>query len=311
MMTTYSPDELHTHDPQTRGLWEKLRRLSFDRGTGPRTFAARLAGEQGWSESFTALAIEEYRRFLLLFALDKMKQASLAGASPELSPVSVVPSAVVDKVWHLHLLYTQSYWEDLCRDILGGALHHLPADGSSGETPALEVTYEKNMEEYRRVFGQSAPESVWPRPKSLEASGKSLPTGRARPEVLATGPLVVIVSLVVFFALLLPGKAGFVVLGVIGAGLILTVVASRPATGTGGAVRRRTARRRSFFGSSADVGGASCSGGSSGSFDGETPHGGGHHHGDGSHDAGGHSHSCGGGHSCGGHGCGGHGCGGH
>ncbi|MFD1733046.1 hypothetical protein ACFSC4_21000 [Deinococcus malanensis] len=51
----------------------------------------------------------EYRRFLHLSTL---------------GPVS--PSHLVDEAWHLHLTYTQDYWERLPQ-VLGRALHHNPA----------------------------------------------------------------------------------------------------------------------------------------------------------------------------------------
>jgi hypothetical protein len=42
-------------------------------------------------------------------------------------PVS--PSPIIDKAWHLHLLYTKEYWSDFCPNILGFNLDHSPHTG--------------------------------------------------------------------------------------------------------------------------------------------------------------------------------------
>lgn len=148
------------HDPQGAALWEKLCGLSFDRNAGPNTFAARLASEQGWSAEFTSRVIEEYRRFLLLFAMEQRREQVNPAIPGVVPPVRIVPSAMVDKAWHLHLLYTQSYWETLCRDILGEPLHHQPASGSPGESATFDEVYQVNMENYRATFGELAPNDI-------------------------------------------------------------------------------------------------------------------------------------------------------
>ncbi len=174
MTATTVHGSLLAHDPSAWALWEKLRGLSFDRGSGPNTFAARLASEQGWSAEFTGRVIEEYRRFLLLFALEQRREKAPLGSSENAPAVRIVPSAVVDKVWHLHLLYTQSYWGTLCQDILGASLHHQPADGSPGEAGTLDEVYRANMEAYRTTFGELAPGDIWPAPPGTPPPGLPL-----------------------------------------------------------------------------------------------------------------------------------------
>src|SRR4051794_37448027 len=95
-----------TREPPSDPLWNKLTSFAFDDPTAERPFSVRLAQENAWSPEFACRVIEEYRRFLYL-----------AGSSTQ----RVVPSAVVDKAWHLHLIYTRSYWDGLCRDVLGRA----------------------------------------------------------------------------------------------------------------------------------------------------------------------------------------------
>ena len=288
MTIQITPELPITHDPQIAEVWEKLRRFSFDRGGGPRTFAARLAHEQGWSQEFAAQAIEEYRRFLLLFALDAAERPASCEASPA---VRIVPSAVVDKVWHLHLLYTQSYWEDLCRYLLGRPLHHLPADGSGGEETALASVYADTLAAYRRTFGHPAPAAVWPgaEPVAPRRAGRG---GFAGPVVVVAGGVFFVATLVVV------GILPFVFLEVAVVAAVFALTASNS---------RRRARGRNGNGGGGESAGA-WDADVSGDGSPCTHHDNGHH--GGGHDAGGHSHSCGG-HSCGGHSCGGHGCGGH
>ena len=109
-------------------------------------FTSRLAKEQGWSHAFAGRAVREYKRFIGL--------AAVAG-----HPVS--PPEVVDQVWHLHLVYTQSYWHDLCRDLLGKELHHCPTTGGSAESEKFGDWYGRTLESYRRLFREEPPSDIW------------------------------------------------------------------------------------------------------------------------------------------------------
>lgn len=101
-------------DAWAQSLPARRQSFPFDEPGVSRPFSARLREENGWNEGFTRRAIDEYRRFLVL--------AALAGHR-------VSPSPMVDKVWHLHLLYTRSYWNELCGKVLGFPLHHEPSRG--------------------------------------------------------------------------------------------------------------------------------------------------------------------------------------
>jgi hypothetical protein len=133
------------------GLWDRIQAFSFDAGPAAFPFWSRLASENGWSLSFAARAISEYRRFLYL--------AVVAG-----HPVS--PSDHVDQVWHLHLLYTESYWDRLCRDTLGRPLHHHPTTGGAAERAKFDDWYGRTLESYQRVFRDEAPADIWPGPEA-------------------------------------------------------------------------------------------------------------------------------------------------
>lgn len=130
-------------DPKT--LWEKVSRFSVDLKGAVYPLSARLSDEQDWTPEFTARAIEEYKRFMFL--------ATVAGHA-------VTPSHVVDEVWHMHLIYTRSYWEEL-GDILGRLIHHDPGTGGKGDQSKFQAQYNRTLEAYRKFFGSQPPEDIW------------------------------------------------------------------------------------------------------------------------------------------------------
>ncbi len=128
-------------------LWQKLSAFQFDDPESPFPFRVRLAKENRWTLAYTARVCEEYRRFLFLGA-----QAG--------HPVS--PSDPVDQAWHLHLLYTRNYWEDLCQNVLGMPFHHSPTKGGMEESTKFEDWYSKTLQSYERLFRSQAPRDIWP-----------------------------------------------------------------------------------------------------------------------------------------------------
>jgi hypothetical protein len=138
-------------------LWERIQAFSFDTGPTAYPFWSRLASENGWSMGFAARAITEYRRFLYL--------AATAG-----HPVS--PSDHVDQVWHLHLLYTDSYWNRLCRETLGMPLHHHPSVGGAAECDKFDGWYRNTLASYQRVFLEQPPGDIWPDPDAPSDGGR-------------------------------------------------------------------------------------------------------------------------------------------
>jgi hypothetical protein len=125
-------------------LWERIEAFSFDDNRSTLGFTARLANEQGWTDALAQRAIAEYKRFMYLTVVAGHK---------------VTPSYTVDEVWHLHLLYTRSYWEEFCMGILGRLIHHDPA-GTKAEESALRRQYERTLESYRSFFGEP-PADIW------------------------------------------------------------------------------------------------------------------------------------------------------
>ena len=133
--------------PKTRALYDRLQAFRFEEGRSAFPFHHRLARENGWTAGFTARVISEYRRFLLL--------AMVAG-----HPVS--PSDQVDQAWHLHLLYTRSYWDRLCGQVLGRPLHHEPTEGGREEAVKFGDWYARTLDSYRRIFEVDPPAEIWP-----------------------------------------------------------------------------------------------------------------------------------------------------
>jgi len=146
-------------DPQA--IWKRLQEFSLDEHNAPYPFSVRLEEEQDWTREFTATAIEEYKRFIFL--------ATCAGHK-------VTPSFVVDEVWHLHLIYSYSYWDEMCIGILGRLIHHNPGSGLASEEQMFHGQYQKTLQSYRRFFDEP-PALIWG-PENVK---QVRPKGRKRP----------------------------------------------------------------------------------------------------------------------------------
>jgi len=127
-------------------VWGKLIKFEFPKG-----FKERLAKEKGWDASFTEDAMNEYLKFMFL---------------TKFADHGVTPSEIVDEVWHLHLIYSASYWDDLCDRILHKKVHHTPGTGDDGDV--YQKQYIKTLESYKTAFGK--PDSrYWATPKVQES----------------------------------------------------------------------------------------------------------------------------------------------
>jgi uncharacterized protein (TIGR04222 family) len=128
-------------------LLKRLEACTLDDAAAAFPFSERLARDNHWSLVFAQRVIREYKRFAFL--------AVAAG-----HPVS--PSHAVDQAWHLHLLYTQSYWKDFCGEVLRTSLHHQPTRGGELERGKFEDWYANTLASYRRFFGEKPPVDIWP-----------------------------------------------------------------------------------------------------------------------------------------------------
>jgi hypothetical protein len=141
-------------------LWEKLAAFPIDDPSAQFQLSMRLAKEQEWTHDFALRVIEEYRKFLFLSMV---------------SPEMVTPSLRVDEAWHLHLLYTRSYWQELCVKTLGRLIHHQPSTGGQQEDEKFSGLYVRTLDLYAGIFGEP-PEDIWGRRQSKpnQAVGKEL-----------------------------------------------------------------------------------------------------------------------------------------
>ena len=156
-------------------LRDRLEDMRIEPDGAELSFQARLAAENGWSQPYAKKVDAEYRKFLFL---------AVTCDHP------VTPSDEVDQVWHLHLLYSRSYWEDLCGRILGKPLHHGPTAGGAEEKNRYILQYEATLEAYRRVFEVEPPEDIWPKTE-VRFSVKPLRIDASRFRPIAKGSLII------------------------------------------------------------------------------------------------------------------------
>ncbi|MGL4637316.1 MAG: glycine-rich domain-containing protein [Beijerinckiaceae bacterium] len=131
-------------DPE---LWKRIDAFQIDDPSADLMFSDRLARENSWDKRFTLHTIEEYKRFLYLACVAEHQ---------------VTPSDAVDQAWHLHLVYTHSYWDVLCKTVLQRPLHHGPTKGGNSEASRYSDNYLGTLAAYQREFDEVAPADIWP-----------------------------------------------------------------------------------------------------------------------------------------------------
>lgn len=128
-------------------LWNEIKRFELDKSEISFSFTDRLARENDWTIEYSIRAILEYKKFIFLLTIANHP---------------LTPSDQVDQVWHLHLLYTQSYWEDFCENTIKRKIHHEPTKGGETEKNKYTNWYEKTKELYFEVFKSKTPNDIWP-----------------------------------------------------------------------------------------------------------------------------------------------------
>ena len=98
------------------------------------------SAEATWNEAEFKQALVEYCKYL-----------SLKKWHPD---IDLVPSKLVDKVWHEHILDTHAYQQD-CQNVFGYFLHHYPYFGIYDEVDQqnLQVAFEYTNKLYQQHFG--------------------------------------------------------------------------------------------------------------------------------------------------------------
>ncbi|NET73502.1 MAG: TIGR04222 domain-containing membrane protein, partial [Sphaerospermopsis sp. SIO1G2] len=130
---------------QQTELYQRIQEFSLDKQNANLSFSKKLAQENNWTPEYTQRAIAEYKKFAFIAAVSQ-------------HPVS--PSDTIDQVWHLHLTYTQSYWQEFC-PLLGIELHHFPSDGSNQETEKFSDWFLNTINSYHKLFGENPPADIW------------------------------------------------------------------------------------------------------------------------------------------------------
>lgn len=144
-------------DSQQQALYNNIQAFSLDSAEAAFTFSQRLARDNGWTSAYANQVIEEYKKFTFL--------AVVAGHP-------VTPSDQVDQAWHLHLTYTQSYWQDFCPNVLQKPLHHNPTQGGTQEKRKFDQWYAKTLSSYEQYFNDAPPIDIWPAP--IDRFGRDL-----------------------------------------------------------------------------------------------------------------------------------------
>lgn len=131
---------------KNENLWERIQGFSLDAENSTFPFSKKLAKEENWSLDFTKRAIEEYKKFVYLCCI---------------LPNGASPSEIVDKVWHMHLIYTQNYWEEFCPNILQQKLHHNPSKGGESEHEKHQNWLAETLKSYQEIFQQEPQQDIW------------------------------------------------------------------------------------------------------------------------------------------------------
>jgi hypothetical protein len=133
--------------PTEQALWERVAAFDLDEPEAGLSFSDRLARENGWGKEYSLRVIEEYKRFMFLLCVTEE---------------ALTPSDEVDQAWHLHLIYTRSYWGAFCGRVLEREIHHGPTLGGTAEQAKFTDWYARTKDHYRRIFGTEAPVDIWP-----------------------------------------------------------------------------------------------------------------------------------------------------
>lgn len=127
-------------------LWTRLNAYQLDAVDATLPFSKRLARENNWTLPYAQRVITEYKRFVFL---------ALTSNHP------VTPSDEIDQVWHLHLIYTEAYWEDFCKNVIRMPFHHHPTKGGAAEGDKFRKWYAKTKQTYAETFGEEPPSDIW------------------------------------------------------------------------------------------------------------------------------------------------------
>lgn len=119
-------------------LWNKIVEINFEPIIVKLMYADNSSAHS-MSESMALKAVSEYQKFLYL-------NAKFPGST-------IVPTKMIDKVWHEHILDTRKYYSD-CFNALGFFLHHFPYFGIRSEVDSenLDEAFEQTLRLWSEEF---------------------------------------------------------------------------------------------------------------------------------------------------------------
>jgi hypothetical protein len=132
-------------NPVESDLYKRICEFELDEPDTSFPFSRKLAREHRWTRTYTLRAIQEYKKFMFLGMV---------------SDRIVSPSIPIDLVWHLHLIYTHSYWHKFCGEVLGKPFHHSPSLGGKSEKLKYDRLYQQTLVTYQIYFG-TPPADIW------------------------------------------------------------------------------------------------------------------------------------------------------
>lgn len=129
---------MNTTTVKPTGIHPAIDKLDFDR-----IKYKLMVSEDGdkWSQEEADLGEREYKRYLTLIKL--------------FPKTEFVPTKLMDKFWHQHILDTVAYHKD-CMSVFGFFIHHFPFFGIYGKEDQqnLSIAFEKTKKIYFEVFGE-------------------------------------------------------------------------------------------------------------------------------------------------------------
>jgi hypothetical protein len=134
-----------TMTPTETDLYQRICEFNLDEPGAKFPFSHKLAQECQWTRTYTVRTIQEYKKFMFLGTI---------------SDCTVSPSVPIDLVWHLHLIYTDAYWNKFCIEVLGKPFHHNPSLGGKEEKLKYDRLYQKTLATYQDYFG-TPPLDIW------------------------------------------------------------------------------------------------------------------------------------------------------
>lgn len=134
----------------TPNVWEQIRAKFGGADASTKAFAHKLAVKLGWDGHFASRAVLEYKRFIYLGVV---------------SDFVVTPSAIIDQVWHQHILFSKAY-RSFCDEVIEYEFDHNPELLSMyDQTGTFGAQYLDTLALYKKEFGFEAPAAIWGTPK--------------------------------------------------------------------------------------------------------------------------------------------------